>query len=364
MKNHRFVLITLFLGIAVGVVLHDYHPETTAPSPGAARLVQPVAPPSPAPGVVQPAVPEAPVASASDTLLSQAIAPGIADVMQQKLAAWRLAADLNEKFKLLEEMRALITDSNAPEIAKSLSDEDLAGQVGIEAMQHWLESNLTNAAEWMASRSGTTDSQASLVTHFMMADSQGLQNYLASLPADGTWRNQMLSAAGLEMAANDPQQAIAFASEMESSDGKSVFLVSAASEWALIDSTSAMDWAAKQEDPALREEVITAVAKSRATTDPAGAANWIASSITDPQLIGEAMQSIIPKWMANDPNAAADWVRGGAPGALRDSSLESLLSYWYALNSDAAIDWLSQLSDADMQEKGVAVLRRAAYNSP
>jgi hypothetical protein len=363
----KIMLAILLLGIAAGIWSHRSHRQMPSPSPEAANPVQISTPIPPSPIAVQTIIPKAAIpatAPVDDSSPPQLKAPAITDVIQQKLAAWRLATDLREKFELLEEMRALITDTNAPEIAKSLSDEDLAGQVGIAAMQHWLDSNPMAAAEWIATCSGTTDAQASLVTQFLLANPQGLQNYLAKLPGDSQWGKQMLAAAGFEMAADDPQIAIAFAAQMESSDAKSVFLASAASEWALADSAAAMDWAAKQEDPTLREQLITAVATSASATDPMGAANWIATSVSDPQLLQKAMQTIIPSWMAEDPNAAADWVTSFPPGALRDSSLEALLTYWNTLNPDAAYDWVFKLSDQDMQDQGLAILIASSKTTP
>jgi hypothetical protein len=349
------MLAILLLGTAAVVLSHRSYRPTMPPSPEAASPVQISTPVPPSPIAAQTMIPKAavpavPVNHPSPPQLA------ITNVIQQKLAAWRLATDLGEKFKLLEEMRALINETNAPDIARSLSEEDLAGQVGLAAMQHWLDANPTVAAEWIATRGGTTGAQASLISQRLLADPQGLQNYLANLPGDSAWGKQMLAAAGFEMAADDPQKAIAFAAQMESNDAKSAFLASAISEWASADSAAAKDWAAKQEDPALREQLITAVAKSASGTDPVAAADWIANSVSDPQLLQEATQTIIPHWMANDPNAAADWVKNFPPGALRDSSLEALLTYWNVLNPDVAYDWVSQLSDPDMRNKGLAIL--------
>ena len=354
----KILLAILLLGTAAVVLSYRSYRPTTPPSPEAASPVQISTPVPLSPIAAQTMIPKAavPTAPVNHPSPPQPKALAITDVIQQKLAAWRLATNLNEQFKLLEEMRALINETNAPDVAKSLSEEDLAGQVGIAAMQHWLEANPLAAAEWIATRGGTTEPQASLITQRLMTDPEGLQKYLANLPADSTWRSQMLAAAGFEMAADDPQKAIAFAAQMESSDAKSAFLASAMSEWASADSAAAKDWAAKQEDPALREQLITAVAKSASGTDPVAAADWVANSVSDPKLLQDALKTIIPHWMANDPNAAADWVKSFPPGALRDSSLEALLTYWNALNPDVAYDWVSQLSDPDMRNKGLAIL--------
>jgi len=138
-----------------------------------------------------------------------------------------------------------------------------------------------------------------------------------------------------------------------------VFLSSAASEWGSIDSAAAIDWATKEADPALREALVTAVAKSTAATAPVEAATWVANVVSDPQLLKEATQTIIPYWMASDPQAAPDWVKSFPPGALRDASLEALLTYWDALNSTAADQWVAQLSDPELQVKGLNILRQA-----
>jgi hypothetical protein len=369
MKRHisvsvKIVLAIFLLGIAAVVLSHRSHRPTASHSPTAASPIPASTPPPPSLIAAQTAIAQKTIPAAAPENPRSLFQLAITDIIQQTLAAWRLADDPAEKFRLLEEMRALINETNAPDIAKSLSEEDLAGQVGIAAMQHWLDSNPTAAADWIASRGGTTDPQASLVTQHLMTDPDALQKYLANLPGDSEWGKQMLVAAGLELAAEDPQKAIAFAAQMESSDAKSVFLASAASEWAAADSAAAIAWASKQEDPALREQLITAVARSAAATDPVVAANWIATSVTDPTLLREATQTIIPHWMANDPDAAANWVKSFPPGALRDSSMDALLTYWDALNSAVAHDWVSQLSDPDMREKGLAILRRTANTAP
>jgi hypothetical protein len=352
----KIILAILLLAIAAVLLSHRFHQPTALPSPTAASPVQTSTPVPPPPIAAQTVIPKETIPAVAPENPPSPPQLAITDVMQQKLAAWRLATDPGEKFKLLEEMRALINETNAPDIAKSLSEEDLAGQVGIAAMQHWLDSNPKAAAEWIATRGGTTDAQASLICQRLLADPQGLQNYLVNLPGDSPWGKQMLAAAGFEMAADDPQKAVTFAAQMEFGDAKSAFLVSAMSEWASADSAAAEDWASKQEDPALREQIITAVAKSASATDPVAAADWIANSVSDPKLLQDAVEAIIPNWMANDPDAAADWVKSFPPGALRNSSLEALLTYWNVLNPDAAYDWVFQLSDPDMSNKGLVIL--------
>lgn len=292
-----------FIGLPLGVVaalfaLRFPPPATTPPPPPV-----PVITSSPAPAAVVPPVRGAPVSMPRP---DPAPTSDNADPLRLKLAVWRQAPDSSNyesQFRLLEEIRSLITDSNAPEVAKSLSDQDLAGQVGFAALQHWLATDPKAATQWLAARGGATDEHASMVTQKLMDDPQGLKDYLGSLPDGDEWKKKMLATAGSEMAAKDPQQAIDFATNLDSSPVKSAFLASAAQQWAAGDPAAAMTWAASTNaDPGLREQMIAAVAKGAA--DPI---RWAPR-------IGWPPRSKIRSWSATSRKA---WFAHGWPAIPR-----------------------------------------------
>jgi hypothetical protein len=265
------------------------------------------------------------------------------NVIRVKLSAWRSEPDARVQYRLLEELRALLTDENAAGIVQSLSADDLTGNFGVAALERWLSVDPNVAAAWMASRPDANGEQASLVARTLLKDRDGFQNYLDHLP-DGEWKGKIIYGAAFEMAASDPQQAIAFATQMNSSDARGV-LEAAAFQWARNDPDTVKQWAEQGTNPDLREELIAAAAKGMAEQHPAEAAEWLVTSVSAQDPLAEAVQSIIRSWAAKEPSATAVWIARFPDGAARDEALETVINFWTTFDPTGARTWAANLSD-------------------
>ena len=274
-----------------------------------------------------------------------------------KLSAWHSEPDARAQYDLLQELCALITDENAAGIVQSLSADDLAGNFGVAALERWLSADPNAAAAWMASRPDVTDEHASLVARMLLKDHDGFQNYLDALP-DGGWKGKILSGAAFEMTATDPQQAIVFAAQMNSSDARGV-LEAAAFQWARNDPDAVKKWAEQDTDTDLREGLIAAAAKGMAEQHPDKAAEWLVTSVYAQDPLAEAVPGIIRSWAAKEPSATADWVSLFPAGMVRNEALETVMNFWTVSDLTGARAWAANLPDSSMRQAAVAILDRS-----
>jgi hypothetical protein len=279
------------------------------------------------------------------------------NLVHDKLSAWRSEPDSRAQYNLLQELTALLTDENAAGIIQSLSTEDLAGNFGIAALERWLSADPNAAAVWLASRSDTTDEQASLVARMLLQDRDGFQSYLDRLP-DGEWKAKIISGAAFEMAASNPQQAIPFAAQMDSGDATGV-LQAAAFQWARIDPDAAKQWATQGADADVREELIAAAAKGMAEQHPGEAAEWLLTSVKSPDPLAETLPGIIRSWAGKEPSATADWVAHFPAGIARNEALETVMNFWSASDLPGAKAWAANLPDVSLRQDAVAILDRS-----
>jgi hypothetical protein len=279
------------------------------------------------------------------------------NLLHAKISAWHSEPDARVQYGLLQELCALLTDENAAGIVQSLSADDLAGNFGVAALERWLSADPNAAAEWMASRPDANGEQASLVARMLLKNRDGFQSYLDSLPA-GEWKGKILCGAAFEMATSDPQQAIAFAAQMNSGDARGV-LQAAAFQWARSDPDAAKQWAEQGTDADLRDGLIAAAAKGMAEQHPDQAAEWLVTSVNAQNPLAEAVQSIICSWATKEPSVTADWVALFPTGAVRDEALETVMNFWTASDPTGARAWVVNLSDGSIRQAAMAIQDRS-----
>jgi hypothetical protein len=248
--------------------------------------------------------------------------------------------------RLLQELFAGLTDENVAEILPTLSREELRTAFGAQALERWLQLDPAAAAAWIGGRTDATPRDAALVAGALLPDPAALHAYCDQLP-DGAFKENLLTAAGLQILPRDPAEAIALAGRLGPGPAQTNVLETLAYDWTTRDPSAALHWMMGVGDPALRESLVAMGAKAVAVTDPGLAADWLAAGVRSPALFRSTALALTETWVDRAPAAAAAWVARLAPGAARQGAVDVVLRHWLAADPDAARHWILSLPERD-----------------
>jgi hypothetical protein len=142
----------------------------------------------------------------------------------------------------------------------------------------------------------------------------------------GMERARLLGSASGQLAAKDPQQALALGSGLEGRE-RTEFLLGLATGWAQSAGDAAWAWAQQQTDPALRDSLQATIVANWAARDPATAASLL-PQITDAESRQNVLRAVAGTWATADTKAAIAWAnrlntpqeRDAATAAIRENA--------------------------------------------
>jgi len=269
-----------------------------------------------------------------------------AGVVHSKLRAWREARARDSEDELDQCMKALlslVTDENAAQILQSLSKEEWDTPFTEAVFRRWMQVDPVQAANWTGFRSDGADSPLiAVAAEEWVKDQPGLLSYVDHLP-DTAWKQNLLSASGLELSLKDPQGAIALAQRMKPGDEQTHLLQAVLCDWVSREPATALNWILDVHEPALRESLTAAAAKSYALNEPRLAAAWVISNVGSEKIKNDAVLSIIETWSSTDPENAAKWASTELDGATQKAAVNIISSHWMNSNPTAAQAWVQNL---------------------
>lgn len=260
-------------------------------------------------------------------------------------------ADKGAEDELTAELRALLTDDNAPEITQALSPDELNSRFGLTALQHWLKVDVLAAADWIAARLSPIDEQAWAVVNRLIEDEAMLESYCARL-SDSAWRQMLLKQAVLRLTGQTPQAALRLVQEINSSDAQRELMQVAACGWIIRNPGPAFDWIARMPDSLLREQLVCAGVKTYSSIDPVASISRLITYIPHPSEAAEPMvegtvRGVFGTWAESDPAQAAQAMTPFPSGDLRDSTVNIISRRWLERDPAAATAWIKTLPERD-----------------
>jgi hypothetical protein len=253
---------------------------------------------------------------------------------------------------LLKELLTLLTDANAGDIVFALSDEELGTPFGQAALGRWLDADFPDALKWAVARASADDGEILLVAKKLLNHSDQILVLYRNLPA-GTWRQQLLSTAGLEAVPINHVLALTLALQMEPGAEQTNVLQTAVYDWMGHDPVAASNWLLQADGP-LREQLSLVAAKAVAATDPEMAARWLTASSATEEARSGTVQTVVEIWSTRDPAQTANWVSTIPAGKTRDGAVDLLAREWKKTDSAGAENWIKQLPES------AAILARLA----
>lgn len=273
-------------------------------------------------------------------------------LIRLKLTQWGQTQTEDEasRERLLETMKSLLTNENASELTRMMSDEELSSPFGLLAFEQWLKANPAEAAQWMSSQAGATDLQARLVAQQLLSDGQALNTYCNNLPDTG-WKQTFLGEASLIAVAKNPPQAAALAKQMKPGKEQTNALETIVYDWATRDLSGAIGLVETIADPTLHEKTLIMTAKAIAMGDPDLGAQWLSSAVKTEGAVKETAQSIVEIWAQKSPEDAAKWLLHSTDVNLRADAVNALARAWLKVDPNAAQAWVRTLPERERVEK-------------
>lgn len=185
-------------------------------------------------------------------------------------------------------------------------------------------------------------------------------------------------------AKTDPQSALAFASQLSSSNQRADGTAIALSEWADLDWQAVLDWSTKATGEA-RDRAELLAATARAKRDPLGALGMLESlqgssqdgvqrtalrawAQQDPESALEYARSlpnsqrsetlagaVLEEWAVQNPATASQEIERMAPGSVRDRLVRQISQNWSEHDLHGSIEWMRGIEDPELQLTAAAV---------
>lgn len=154
-------------------------------------------------------------------------------------------------------------------------------------------------------------------------DPQGALAQAMKWPA-GDDRNKALEAVCFGMAQTDPAEAVKMAKTLHLDEQSGAIMENLVLQWAKTDVSSALEWTKGQPAGEQRDAFTTRIAYSMSQSDPAGAARLVIDQIPPGTAQEEAVMSVLHQWGNQNPTAAANWVNDFPASPLRERAIKEL----------------------------------------
>lgn len=153
-------------------------------------------------------------------------------------------------------------------------------------------------------------------------DAPGTAEEWSRTLADPAERERALTQVCLEVAAQDPREAIRIAQANELQGGT---VEAIAGRWAGGDFESAASWARALPEGEMRDRVLMRLVQSYAVKAPAEAASMLSEWNLSDKAKEETAMAVLHQWLLKDPEAARDWVELFPEGILKDRAAGAVL---------------------------------------
>lgn len=205
---------------------------------------------------------------------------------------------------------------------------------------------------------------SSVLTRWAQADALAALEWTRQLPA-GSAQQRGLAIVGEQLAARDPDAAIALATGMLTDSSAIDNVLRLAGEGAARSGVSSITgYAAKFSSTAARESFLGGAVCALSVAEPATAARLL-GELTPGAAQCQAAQVVLSHWTSTDPRAAAGWAAAFPAGELRETAVPDAAAQWAAHEPLAAARWLETLpADAARDAAINRFVQQAAGQTP
>ena len=152
------------------------------------------------------------------------------------------------------------------------------------------------------------------------------------LPTGSAEKIRLIQHYAMRLAEQNPDEALAWASALES----------------------------EQEIAAANSQIAVAIAEA----DPRRAANLLSRSDIVSREFDVAVVQVVQRWAAKSPPDAADWVAKFPPGPAREAGMKIIADRWLQADANATFSWLAAVQDANVRKEAALGLEETILQQP
>lgn len=130
------------------------------------------------------------------------------------------------------------------------------------------------------------------------------------------------------------------------------------------DPQKAIAWASELEQPEERSDAFGRIAVVISASDPGAAAELVAAQMTPGPSRDRAVVQVIQRWSQAAPADAAGWITGFPPGAARSAGMKVVAAAWVEKEPAAMAAWVESVSDATLRTEAVHAAAEALRPAP
>jgi hypothetical protein len=269
----------------------------------------------------------------------------------------------------IEELVEAIKTADIPEALSRLRDRErgrVDEELNLRFVRRWAESDPGVAARWVAGLPQDAAREALAEGVAILWANRSVDSAVDwALGLGGAEGVRALTAIAYEAVRENPLASIEIAATLPESSARDDLVRHAASEWASTAPEAALDWVLQFEDPAMRNTVLSEIARTWGGADAVAAATLAVTAIEPGRAQDDAIMGIVQRWVQGDAEKAAGWVGGFPPGPLRRAAIETTVNLWAECAPDQAASWLLDMpQDADRDAALAVFSNRVALRAP
>jgi hypothetical protein len=249
----------------------------------------------------------------------------------------------------IAELENLLGGTNGLALLEQLPPELMNFALGLPSFQKWIADDPESAAGWMSARENISSARVSNLVRDWNGKNPGeLQQYLASLP-DGDWKQKTFTADANQIVSADPLAAIDLARQMNSSPQQAGILEQATARWAKTDFSAAENWASQIGQPQLREQLLAAAAVSLAENDPLQGAQNLLQSVQSENVLENSAAQIAGVLAEQNPALAINWILQFPENDAQQTALANLVGVWGSHDRAGLENWIAALPENSLR---------------
>ncbi len=130
------------------------------------------------------------------------------------------------------------------------------------------------------------------------------------------------------------------------------------------DPQKAVAWASELEQPEERSDAFGRIAVVISAKDPAAAATLVAEQMTAGPSRDRAVVQVLQRWVQSSPADAAGWITGFPQGAARSAGLKEVAVAWVEAGPAEMAAWVESIDDAALRTEALHAAAEALRPAP
>ncbi len=267
-----------------------------------------------------------------------------------------------EKQEVMNELMrswATANPSDAMEFAEGIGSRRQRGSAFRAITEGWAQSDPESVFAWYIKQAADSETPMPPLSISTLFDGMYSHNKEWALEQVWTLPSTSLQQQALQAMLHEKgeervqtrDRMLEYFNQLEDEPEKQALLVSAiARSWATFDPAGAATWISEQEDEDLRRKASSELIQRWAYLDPKESMDWLLTQ-DDEEIQKNSAYSISRRWMSDNPTEFKQWLDDAEPSVARDAAVEGYVRTLTYKNPEEAMNMAASISDESQRHK-------------